>query len=75
MSFHSRSYVISSHLQPAIRGQGAFLNDKKLAVSPTSDLKNALVAIACGAEIGDAESKIFLDRLNVVISSCRTWRR
>ncbi|PRP80352.1 hypothetical protein PROFUN_11921 [Planoprotostelium fungivorum] len=70
---------ILEELYYARKNHGAYLQargeEKKLNVSTTNTLKNSLVGIACGAEIGRSESDVFLKRLDAVVAQCRTWRR
>eukprot|EP01119_Soliformovum_irregulare_P023408 TRINITY_DN8164_c0_g1_i1.p1 TRINITY_DN8164_c0_g1~~TRINITY_DN8164_c0_g1_i1.p1 ORF type:complete len:271 (+),score=66.13 TRINITY_DN8164_c0_g1_i1:1-813(+) len=78
----NREYIVGVIYNPilrqmytGIRGQGAFLNGERISVGKKTDLKNALVAIACGAEISQAASEEFFRWLQAAISNCRTWRR
>ncbi len=59
----------------AYKGGGAFLNGNKIHASHTNTLKSALVAIACGAELPDQDTKTFLGMMEAVIQHCRSWRR
>jgi myo-inositol-1(or 4)-monophosphatase len=58
----------------AIRGQGAFVNGMRMHISPTSELKNALLAtgfVAEKSEVIDEQLRIFSD----VVRKCRGVRR
>ena len=47
----------------AIRGQGAYLNGKKIRVSETKTLKNAVVTTGCGAELPENYVTEFNNRM------------
>jgi len=66
---------IINEMFTACRGGGAFLNEKPIHTSKTDTLKSALIAIACGGEIPEEDSKNFLSMLGQVIQNCRSWRR
>jgi myo-inositol-1(or 4)-monophosphatase len=73
--FMVRLFITRSLHCVASKGSGAFLNGKPIHVSKTDTLKNSIVAIACGADIPEADSKAVLTALNKVIYNCRVWRR
>jgi len=66
---------IQEEMFTAIRGKGAFLNGNPIQASNRENLKSALIATGCGAELPEEEEKVFLQRMKGIIDNCRSWRR